>query len=340
MVGLAQPRGTEMNTRAVELPGGRHHPHLRDQPAGGRELGTSWTGVPGRWARLVPRFISRLWAFRPAPIVAALLIVALNGVAGTWTTVHDAAPDDIGLMLLLSDGTVIARQSGTNSGAWYRLTPDLHGSYINGKWSTLAPMSFTREYFSSAVLQDGRVFVAGGEYGTGGSTAEIYDPTSNSWTTIPVPTGLLCTNCGSPGFSDSGCVVLSNGNLLIAPVSLTPAGPTVIYSPTSNTFSAGPAPLGNQNEATWVKLPDDSILTINATTNATLLNTSERFIPSLNNGQGGWIADQSLPVPMYNSATETGAGVLLPDGRVFFIGGNGQTAYYTPSLDFHGNGIS
>ena len=34
-----------------------------------------------------------------------------------------------------------------------------------------------------------------------------------------------------------------------------------------------------------------------------------------------WAADRS----------ETGAGFLLPDGRVFFIGALGHTAYYTPS---------
>lgn len=222
--------------------------------------------------------------------------------------------------------------SGASSATanWYRLTPDIHGSYINGTWSTLSPMNFTREYYSSAVLRDGRVFVAGGEYGTGGSAAEIYDPTTDSWTFIPVPPGVLCTNCGYQAFSDSGCVVLPNGNVLIAPVSLKPTG-TVIYNPTLNTFSAGPPTLGNQNEACWVKLPDDSILTIDATNDPTFLNTSERFIPSLNNGQGGWVADAPLPVTMFNAATETGAGVLLPDGRAWFFGGNGNTAYYTPS---------
>jgi hypothetical protein len=240
-------------------------------------------------------------------------------------------------MLLLPDGTVMAQQQGVSSN-WYRLTPDNHGSYVNGKWTTNAPMKYSRQFYTSAVLRDGRVFVAGGENGSGSNTAEIYDPRLNSWTEIPVPAGLICTNCGSPGFSDSASVILPNGNVMIAPVQPAISNPngTVIYSPTLNSFSPGPACINSQNEATWVKLPDDSILTIDPNccfpnANPNLLNSSERFIPSLNNGQGGWIPDAQLTVPMYNSAQETGAGVLLPDGRAFFIGGNGHTAYYWPT---------
>src|SRR5207302_520591 len=101
----------------------------------------------------------------------------------------------------------------------------------------------------------------------------------------------------------------------------------LIYDPHANSWSAGPDVRVSQDEATWVKLPDDSILTIDPTSDQNLLNSSERYIPSLNT----WINDALLPVPMYNSATETGAGLLLPSGKVLFIGGLGHTAYYTPS---------
>jgi hypothetical protein len=188
-------------------------------------------------------------------------------------------------------------------------------------------MHYTREFYSSAVLRDGRVFVAGGEVGTGGNKAEIYDPNHDTWTEIPVPAGLICTNCSGPGFSDSGCVILKNGSVLIAPVRSLIGNGTVIYDPVANAFTQGPACGGNQNEATWVKLPDDSILTIDATSTGSLPNSSERYIPSLNT----WTNDAPLPIAMYNAVQETGAGVLLPDGRVFYIGGLGHTAYYTPS---------
>jgi hypothetical protein len=53
---------------------------------------------------------------------------------------------------------------------------------------------------------------------------------------------------------------------------------------------------------------------------------SERYVPSLNR----WIRDANLPVSLYLNG-EIGAGVLLPDGRAFFLGGSGHTALYTPS---------
>ena len=68
-------------------------------------------------------------------------------------------------MLLLPDGTVMAANSD-ESNAWYRLTP-IHGGYVTGTWTTLAAMHDTRLYYSSEVLTNGQVFVAGSEYGTG-----------------------------------------------------------------------------------------------------------------------------------------------------------------------------
>ncbi|HRI21928.1 MAG TPA: T9SS type A sorting domain-containing protein, partial [Panacibacter sp.] len=42
--------------------------------------------------------------------------------------------------------------------------------------------------------------------------------------------------------------------------------------------------------------------------------------------------DATVPVSLYDPyGLETGAGLLLPDGRAFFIGSTGHTAYYTPS---------
>jgi len=110
-------------------------------------------------------------------IIGVWLFLQGAVLAGTWTAVHDPtpgapnsglAPGPVQLMLLLPDGTVMAADSSI-SNAWYRLTPDSHGSYVNGTWTTLNTMADTRLYYSSCVLRDGRVFVAGGEYGSGGA---------------------------------------------------------------------------------------------------------------------------------------------------------------------------
>ena len=218
-------------------------------------------------------------------------------------------------MLLLPDGTVMTANPGTSS-SWYRLTPDIHGSYANGTWTTLASMHDTRLYYSSEVLRDGRVFVAGGEYGTGGKNAEVYNPGTDTWTPT-FPSG--------QNFVDSISKLIPNGNVLVAPVYPTPSGYTAIYNPTSNMWVTGPKLYrgSNQDEASWVKLPDDSILTVDP-----FGTNSERYIPASNT----WVNDGVVPVALYDSSLyETGPAFMLPDGRAFFLGGTGHTAFYTPS---------
>jgi hypothetical protein len=225
-------------------------------------------------------------------------------------------------MLLLSDGTVMAAPSSA-SNAWSRLTPDFHGSYVNGTWTTLAPSHDTRLYYASEVLRDGRVFVAGGEYGTGGPDAEVYDPVANVWTAANPPSSLW--NPGSDNFYDCNSEITPDGKVLVMPVFPHTSGTPLLYDPSSNTWSnAGPLVRGfDQDEATWVKLRDDSILTIDP-----FGTHSERYIPASN----AWVDDGVVPVSLYDPfGSELGGAVLLPDGRAFFLGSTGHTALYTPS---------
>lgn len=243
--------------------------------------------------------------------VGGWLAASTAFAAETWTALTNTAPGQVSLMRLLSDGTVLCQQS--NSTNWFRLTPDANGSYVNGTWTTLAPMHDSRLYFSSQLLRDGRVFVAGAEYGSGTNTAEVYQPTNNTWTSTPAPGKVI---------SDASTEVLPDGNVLVAPVEAGNSLDTLIYNVVSNSWSAGPTLLVSQNEASWVKLPDDSILTIDKAS-----TTSERFIPALNQ----WIADCTVPVNLYNNSADLGPGFLLPNGKVFFLGGTNKTALYTPT---------
>jgi hypothetical protein len=71
---------------------------------------------------------------------------------------------ELGNPLLLTDGTVILHEACGSH--WYRLSPDPYGSYVNGTWTKIAPLpaGYAPLYFGSAVLPDGRVMMAGGEY--------------------------------------------------------------------------------------------------------------------------------------------------------------------------------
>ncbi len=268
-------------------------------------------------------------------ILVPLLIIAIcffnktTNAQGTWTPLANITPVPNGgvmVMLLLSDGTVMAKTDScksdtTATATWAKLTPDIHGSYINGTWTTISPMHDTRVYFASQVLKDGRVFVAGGEIenesatgnGTGGNSGETYDPLTDTWTMAPFQTLY---------FGDANSEILPDGKVLLAVLSGTGKS-TMIFDPIANTWANGPSCHNGHDESAWVKLADNSILFVDIGS-----THSERYIPSLNQ----WVTDATVSDSLYDPYWfETGAGFLLPDGRAFFLGASGHTAYYTPS---------
>lgn len=260
-------------------------------------------------------------AYASAAFLMIALLTSMQTIAqGTWTKIATPAPDpNGGVMLLMTDGTIICKTfSGGTDGIgniWDKLTPDIHGSYVNGTWTRIKAMNNTRLYFSSQVLKDGRVYVCGGEYGSGGYSGEVYNPLTNTWTATPSQSYFV---------SDANSAILEDGRVLQAIVQGNPfLKQNKIYNPASNTYIAAPSCIGYHNESTWLKLRDNSILMVDRDT-----RNSERYIQATNT----WIADGTLPVDLYDIyGSETGAAVLLPDGRAWFVGSTGHTAYYTPS---------
>lgn len=240
---------------------------------------------------------------------------------GTWTPLAHTAPDGAGTMDLLPDGSVIVAGGGEND--WLHLVPDSTGSYINGTWTRLANSNDTRLYDATQVLPDGRLFVAGGEYGTGANTAETYNAQTNLWTRLP------SQSYGS--FIDAESMLLPDGTVLISPVRPSVSGYTTIFNPSTNAWSQGPKLYrgGSTDEQGFVKLPDGSILTIDSN------STSERYIPASYPGAGAaantWINDGAVPVSMFDGLSEIGPGLRMSDGRVIYFGSTGNTAIYTPS---------
>jgi hypothetical protein len=272
------------------------------------------------------RYLKVVWAFALL-IAAALLFPIKTNATGTWVPLANQAPDSIGVAVLLSDGTVMCSDASASSTNWYRLTPDEYGSYVNGTWSTLASSHFGRALFAADVVPDGRVFIAGGEYGTGITNAEIYDPVANQWSVIDPPTSLFDPSQGDI-FDDMISIVIPDGNVLMAPVTPKNYGGTLIYNPQFNVWSNGPTLTNgdyNQDECGWVNLADGSILTVDG-----CAQTSQRYIPSLNQ----WIPDSTVPVFIWNtvgSGCEIGPALTLPNGEAFYAAGSGSNALYAPS---------
>ena len=129
-----------------------------------------------------------------------LLTIATAAIAQTWVPLTNPPNPFLGLSspLLLTDGTVILHVPCGR--AWYKLTPDRQGSYVNGTWSQIAsfPAGYGPLYFSSAVLPDGRVIAEGGEYNnSSGANCQdawtnlgaIFDPKTAKWTSVAPPSG-------------------------------------------------------------------------------------------------------------------------------------------------------
>src|SRR5262249_10338363 len=160
----------------------------------------------------------------------------------------------------------------------------------------------------------------GGEYsGPAGAhnnnnTGEIYNPLTNTWQLIP--------NFPQAQFGDDPSALLPDGRILAGYL----AGPqTYIYNPVTNGWTAAATKLHDDrsDEETWLKLPDNSILSYDVFSPL----RAQRYIPKDNQ----WVDAGTLPAPLTSPQVidELGPAFLLPDGRAFFLGANGNTAYYT-----------
>ena len=269
-------------------------------------------------------------------LAISLLLLATCCVsqAQTLTNLTHQAPDGAQLTFLLTDGTVFAQ--GYNDSDWWKLTPDINGSYINGTWSQMAslPSGYSPEAFASSVLQDGRVLIEGGEYNFGQfsftNQGAIYDPATNTWANLTPPMGW-------DYIGDSPSVILPNGHFLIgrkfdmqmAELDFT----TMTWTARGSTGKAD----WNSEEG-WTLMPDGTILTADVLANP----NSERYIPNLQEwvSDGSTIANLQGPpevgcIPYgggeYCPPGEIGPAILRPDGTVFATGAfhQGATAAHT-----------
>lgn len=230
-------------------------------------------------------------------------------------------------MQLLSNGSVLVHGgAGSASNSFYVLTPDASGNYANGTWTTTGSFNEPRLFYTSAVLPSGKVFAVGGEYPSFSNTSEVYDPVAGTWTyTASVPTP-------DTRYGDDPITVLPNGKILAGYYN----GPqTYLYDPATGTWSSTGSKLHGDasDEESWVTLPDGSVLSYDVfgSINSGKFE-AQRYIPST----GTWVDASNLSstnppqvMSSFNEGFELGPAFLLPDGRVFYTGANGHTAYYT-----------
>ena len=210
-----------------------------------------------------------------------------------------------GVKLLLTDGSVLSFNAFDTP--VYRLTPDSSGSYVNGTWSQIASMNYTHGAGASAVLPDGRVLIAAGEWGQstskdGTNAVEIYDPVTNVWSAK--------SGTGN-GMKDSAAIVLPNGKVFF--------GGYIggIYDPANYIWTSNSVSQGNFDEANYCLLPDGSLLN----PSNGYFGQALRYLPQSDQ----WVNAGITPLLAGDNPAN-----LLYDGRAFCRGNNSLTAFYTP----------
>lgn len=267
-----------------------------------------------------------------APLVlVSQLLLSFGASAQSLTPLANQLPDAIESSLLLTDGTVMVHDFFFPY-MWWKLTPDINGSYLNGTWTQLArlPKSYSPLFTAAAVLADGRVLVIGGEYAgwpkepfSLTNEGAIYDPRTDTWERIAPP----------PGFNyigDSPSVVLPDGRFLLGDKltkQLSAFDPrsmswTSLQSVGKSDFNA---------EEGWTLLPDGSVLTLDVLQ----APGAEVYSPS----NQIWQRISDVPVDLHSPTEvvgcipfgpggnqcyfppgEIGPAMLRPDGTVFATG--------------------
>lgn len=84
----------------------------------------------------------------------------------------------------------------------------------NPGWRTVAPMSVARRHLNSTILPDGKVLITGGTSGPGHNnadtpvfTAELWDPATETWTTVASGT--------APRLYHSAALLLPDGRVVV-----------------------------------------------------------------------------------------------------------------------------
>jgi N-acetylneuraminic acid mutarotase len=175
-------------------------------------------------------------------------------------------------------------------------------------------MNVDRSDHTATLLTNGKVLVAGGGAGTVVSltSAELYDPATNSWTSA------ASMGTGRRGQTStllvSGKVLISGGydtnsttNVLVS---------SELYNPASNTWESATSMAQARYLHTATLLATGKVLITGGTTGSTRLASAELYDPAANT----WASAGSMStVRKYHTAT------LLANGKVLVTGGIGTT---------------
>ncbi len=197
-----------------------------------------------------------------------------------------------------------------------------------GTWSNTGSMSTGRMSASATLLPNGLVLVAGGRNAEGGipssgflSSAELYDPDTQTWTV---------TGSMNGGRADQTATLLSNGLVLIAggygSGDINPIQSAELYNPATGTWNQ----TGMMGTARWfhtaTRLNDGRVLVTGGIGLSSIRNIASTEI--YNPADGTWSSTGTL-----NNGRHGHAALLLPNGQVMVTGGYGND--YLSSVELY-----
>jgi len=184
-----------------------------------------------------------------------------------------------------------------------------------GAWSATGSLTTPRYSYTSTLLPDGRVLVAGGRQTTMLSSTEIYDPATGAWTTA--------APMGEARFEHTA-TLLPDGRVLVAGGGWPSSAE--IYDPATNRWRPTGALKALHSVHTAVLLDDGSVLVAGGDRvngGAESIGTVERYDPAT----GTWHVAGTAANWLDPTA------IRLGDGRVLVMDGRGGLDLYDPRTE-------
>jgi uncharacterized repeat protein (TIGR01451 family) len=186
-------------------------------------------------------------------------------------------------------------------------------------WSAASSMKTGRYFHTATLLPSGKVLVAGGVSDLGGgavlASAELYDPTSNTWSAA----GSLATAHGyhTATLLPSGKVLLAGGNSF---------NNAELYDPATNSWSAAGVISSAHYFSTATLLLSGKVFLAGGYTGGNFLATAEIYDPASNS----WSPAASMAL-----ARGKHVATLLVSGKVFVAGGASGPGTATASAELY-----
>jgi hypothetical protein len=207
--------------------------------------------------------------------------------------------------VLLVGGTAAANGAGPALAS-----TELYDAATNS-WSNAGSLKSARTNATATMLPDGRVLVAGGETAQGGggtalSSAEIYNPATNSWSDAGTMTATR-VNASATLLADGRVLVVGGATSDDPTSALTSAE---VYNPATNSWSSAGDMTAARTSGTTTMLSDGRVLAVGGDIGCN--PTASLYDPATNN----W-SPAAAPSSPHSGQTAT----RLPDGRVLVAGG-------------------